>query len=70
MMTLSGDQLEDFKKTYENAFDIWLSDNDAQELAERLKHLYRTVLLRSAPPGEEPRDVRPPWDGDDTPPLA
>jgi hypothetical protein len=62
-MTLAGDELEDFKRTYENAFQVRLSDEEAHELAERLKDLYRTVLRRSAPDGAEPRPVQPPWAG-------
>lgn len=62
-MILSSEELEDFKKTYENAFDIRLSDEGAHELADELKQLYRTVLRRSTPINETPRQVRPPWEG-------
>ena len=60
-MTLAGDELEDFKRTYENAFQVRLSDEEARELAERLKELYRTVLRRSTSAAEEPRAIELPW---------
>lgn len=68
-MTLAGDELEDFKRTYENAFQKRLSDDEARELAERLKDLYRTVLRRSAPAGEEPRPINPSWEGKESPAI-
>jgi hypothetical protein len=63
--------LEDFKRSYENAFDKRLSDEEARELQEELLHLYKVVLRRSTPPGEEPRPPRPPWENQPIdPPLS
>lgn len=60
-MSLSPEELEEFKKRYEHAFNIRLSDGEALDLADRLEELYRIVLNRSAEPGEMPRAPSPPW---------
>lgn len=59
-MTLDGEALEDFKRRYENAFSIRLSDEEARELEANLKHLYRIVRRRSAG-RDEPPALRLPW---------
>lgn len=60
-MSLSPQELEEFKTRYEHAFNIRLSDGEALDLADRLEELYRIVLNRSAEPGELPRAPNPPW---------
>lgn len=60
-MSLSPEELEEFKTRYEHAFNIRLSDGEALDLADRLEELYRIVLNRSAEPGEMPRAPNPPW---------
>jgi len=60
-MSLSPEELEEFKTRYENAFNIRLSDGEALDLAARLEELYRIVLNRSAEPGEIPRAPNPSW---------
>ncbi|MEJ6789515.1 hypothetical protein BrevBR_08165 [Brevundimonas sp. BR2-1] len=60
-MPLSPDEIEEFKKRYEHAFNIKLSDGEALDLADRLEELYRIVLDRSAAPDELPRAPNPPW---------
>ena len=60
-MPLSPKELEEFKKRYEHAFNIQLSDGEALDLADRLEDLYRIVLDRSAEPDELPRAPSPPW---------
>lgn len=67
-MSLSEDELEEFKTRYEHVFGTRLSDDEALDLADRLEELYRIVLRRSAAPSERPRPVAPPWrDGADPP---
>lgn len=60
-MSLSQEELSEFKTRYEYAFNIRLSDGEAFDLADRLEELYRIVLNRSAEPGEMPRGTSPPW---------
>ncbi|HYC99552.1 hypothetical protein [Brevundimonas sp.] len=60
-MTLTPEELEDFKTRYEHAFNIRLSDGEALDLADRLEELYRIVLNRSTDPEELPRAPSPPW---------
>lgn len=60
-MSLSPEELEEFKTRYEHAFNIRLSDGEALDLVDRLEELYRIVLDRSADPGEMPRAPNPPW---------
>lgn len=60
-MSLSPEELEEFKTRYQHAFNIRLSDGEALDLADRLDELYRIVLNRSAEPGELPRAPNPPW---------
>jgi len=60
-MSLSPAELEDFKKRYEHAFNIKLSDGEALDLADRLEELYRIVLDRSAGADELPRAPNSPW---------
>lgn len=60
-MTLSPEELEEFKTRYQHAFNIRLSDGEALDLADRLEELYRIVLNRSAEPGEMPRAPSPLW---------
>lgn len=60
-MSLSREEIEEFKKRYEHAFNIRLSDGEALDLADRLEELYRVVLDRSAAPDELPRAPEPPW---------
>ncbi len=60
-MSLSPEELEEFKRRYEHAFNIRLADGEALDLAGRLEELYRIVLNRSAGPGEMPRAPSPPW---------
>ena len=60
-MSLFPAEIEEFKKRYEHAFNIKLSDGEAVDLADRLEDLYRIVLDRSAAPDELPRAPRPPW---------
>lgn len=60
-MTLSPEELEDFKARYEHAFNVRLSDGEALDLADRLEELYRIVLDRSAGPDQLPRAPKPPW---------
>lgn len=60
-MSLAPEELEEFKKRYEHAFTIRLSDGEALDLADRLEELYRIVLDRSAEPDEIPRASSPPW---------
>lgn len=60
-MSLSPEELEEFKTRYDHAFDIRLSDGEALDLADRLEELYRIVLNRSAKPGELPRAPNPSW---------
>ena len=60
-MSLSWKELEEFKRRYEHAFNIRLSDGEALDLAGRLEELYCIVLKRSAEPREMPRAVTPPW---------
>lgn len=60
-MSLSPEELDEFKTRYQHAFNIRLSDGEAVDLADRLEELYRTVLNRSAEPGEMPRAPTPPW---------
>lgn len=60
-MTLSPEELEEFKTRYQHAFNIRLSDGEALDLADRLEELYRIVLNRSAGPDEMPRAPSPPW---------
>jgi len=60
-MSLSSEELEEFKKRYEHAFNIRLSDGEALDLAGRLEELYRIVLNRSAERGEMPRAPNLPW---------
>lgn len=60
-MSLSPEELEEFKTRYEHAFNIRLSDGEALDLADRLEELYRIVLNRSAGPDEMPRAPSPPW---------
>lgn len=68
-MSLSADELEEFKTRYEHVFGTHLSDDEALDLADRLEELYRIVLRRSAAPGEAPRPVAPPW-RDEAAPLT
>lgn len=42
-MPLSGDELEDFIKTYENAFNERITAEEANEMFSRLLHLYRRI---------------------------
>jgi hypothetical protein len=42
-MPLSGEELEDFIKTYENAFGERMTAEEASELFVRLLHLYRRI---------------------------
>tara|TARA_R110002124_G_scaffold243235_1_gene408299 strand:+ start:8017 stop:8244 length:228 start_codon:yes stop_codon:yes gene_type:complete len=60
-MSLSPDELEEFKTRYQHAFNVRLSDEEALDLADRLEELYRVVLDRSAEPGELPRAPNPIW---------
>ena len=60
-MSLSPEELEEFKTRYEHAFNIRLSDGEALDLADRLEELYRIVLNRSAEPGEMPRAPNLSW---------
>lgn len=60
-MSLSREELEEFKTRYEHAFNIRLSDGEALDLADRLEELYRIVLNRSAAPEDMPRAPNPPW---------
>lgn len=60
-MSLSPEELDEFKTRYEHAFNVRLSDGEALDLADRLEELYRIVLNRSAEPGEMPRAPNPPW---------
>lgn len=60
-MSLSPAELEEFKKRYEHAFNIKLSDGEALDLADRLEELYRIVLDRSTAQDELPRAPNPPW---------
>lgn len=60
-MSLSPEELVEFKTRYEHAFNIRLSDGEALDLADRLEELYRIVLDRSADPGELPRAPNLPW---------
>jgi hypothetical protein len=60
-MSLSPNELEEFKMRYEHAFNIRLSDGEALDLADRLEELYRIVLDRSAAAGRGPRPESEPW---------
>lgn len=60
-MPLSPEELDEFKKHYENAFNIRLSDDEAVELADRLDELYRIVLDRSAAAEDLPKPKGAPW---------
>lgn len=60
-MTLTPEELEDFKARYQNAFNVRLSDEEALDLADRLEELYRIVLNRSAEPSEMPRAPSVSW---------
>ena len=60
-MSLSADELREFKTRYEHVFGMRLSDDEALDLADRLEELYRIVLRRSAAPAATPRPVAPPW---------
>lgn len=60
-MPLRPDEMEEFKKRYEHAFNVRLSDEEAVELADRLDQLYRIVLDRSAGAEDVPRHPLPPW---------
>lgn len=60
-MSLSADELREFKTRYEHVFNRRLSDDEALDLADRLEELYRIVLRRSAAPAATPRPVAPPW---------
>ena len=60
-MTLTPEELEDFKARYEHAFNIRLSDGEALDLADRLEELYRIVLDRSAGAEDVPRTHSAPW---------
>jgi len=60
-MTLSPEELEDFKARYEHAFNVRLSDGEALDLADRLEELYRIVLDRSADAEDVPQHPIKPW---------
>ena len=60
-MTLTPEELEDFKARYEHAFNTRLSDGEALDLADRLEELYRLVLDRSAGAEDVPRHPIKPW---------
>lgn len=42
-MPLAGDELEDFIRTYENAFNERITPEEANEMFSRLLHLYRRI---------------------------
>ena len=60
-MSLQLNEIEDFKKHYEHAFNVHLSDEEAVELADRLDELYRIILDRSSGAEDVPRHPIPPW---------